>query len=117
MYNFNIIKLDAIPSTNDFLKQKYQQQEAKDDDVVWALHQTKGRGQQQNTWISSAGENLTVSVYKVFTDFFVSEAFLLNTAVCMAIINTISSFRLTDIKVKWPNDILSENKKNRGRFN
>lgn len=111
MYNFNIIKLDAIPSTNDYLKQRHHQRTAKDDDLCWAAYQEQGRGQFQNKWTALSGKNLTFSVYKRFHSLSVTESFFLNAAVCTALINAISDLGLSDTKVKWPNDILSANKK------
>ena len=111
MYNFNIIKLDAIPSSNDFLKQRHYENSAKNDDLCWAGFQTKGRGQHQNRWNAAAGKNLTFSIYKVFEGFSLGQSFLLNAAVCVAVVEALKEIGLFDTKVKWPNDILSANKK------
>ena len=43
MTKFNIIKLDAIGSTNDWFKNKFQSQKCQDGDVVWAMNQTRGK--------------------------------------------------------------------------
>lgn len=111
MYSFNVIKLDAISSTNDYLKQRHHDGLAKDEDLCWASYQKHGRGQFQNKWIAGSGKNLTFSVYKRFHSFSVRESFLLNAAVCSALIHAISDLGLSDTKVKWPNDIMSANKK------
>jgi len=111
MYNFNIIKLDAIPSTNNYLKARHHIGKIKNDDLCWAAFQSEGRGQHQNKWRAAAGKNLTFSVYKGFSSFSATESFLLNTAVCAALVKALFDLGLFDIKIKWPNDILSDNKK------
>ena len=49
---FNIIKLDAITSTNDYLKKKYKSSSCKDGDIIWTKEQTKGKGQRENRCIT-----------------------------------------------------------------
>ena len=45
MSKFNIIKLDAIGSTNDWLKDKFFNGNCSDGDVIWVMNQTAGKGQ------------------------------------------------------------------------
>ena len=45
MSYFNIIKLDATASSNDWLKEKLLSGSCVDGQVVWVKNQTKGRGQ------------------------------------------------------------------------
>ncbi len=111
MYNFNIIKLDAISSTSDLLKEKYHQGKVKNNDLILAAYQNKGRGQHNNRWVAASGENITFSIFSTFQDFSLPEKFLLNAAVCSAIVKALSGIGLFDTKIKWPNDILSENRK------
>lgn len=111
MSNFNVIKLDAIPSTNDWLKDLSMQGKAVDGDVVWVLNQTHGRGQRENVWQSQAGKSLTMSVFKCHNAFDAKQSFMINCAVSLAICHTLKNHYHLDVKVKWPNDILSAGKK------
>ena len=111
MTKFNIIKLDAIGSTNDWLKNKLQFGNCEDGDVAWTLSQTKGRGQHSNIWSSDTRKNITFSVFKRFSGLNSVESFLINCAVTLAIIETLERFNIPNLKIKWPNDILSANKK------
>jgi BirA family biotin operon repressor/biotin-[acetyl-CoA-carboxylase] ligase len=86
-----LIKLDAIDSTNDFLKGISAQQDPENFTVVTAENQSKGKGQMGAVWNSEVGKNLIMSV--LVKDFLVE-------------INEIP-----DLSIKWPNDILSANKK------
>jgi len=106
-----LIKLDAIDSTNDFLKSLSSQDELENFTVVTAENQTKGKGQVGGVWKSEAGKNLTMSV--LVKDFLFSneEVFNLSVLVSLSVAEVLKSLNIPDICVKWPNDILSYNKK------
>lgn len=107
----HIIKLNAIPSTNAFLKELISKQEFENYTVVITEHQIEGKGQRGNSWFSESGKNLTFSVLiKGFTIESISP-FLLNAVVAISLIEALETFNLKELKIKWPNDILSENKK------
>ena len=101
MTKFNIIKLDAIGSTNDWFKNKFQSQKCQDGDVVWAMNQTRGKGQGSNVWLSDAHKNITFSVFKHFSGLNSAESFLINFAVTLAIIRTLEKFNIPNLKIKW----------------
>jgi BirA family transcriptional regulator, biotin operon repressor / biotin---[acetyl-CoA-carboxylase] ligase len=111
MSYFKLIKLNAIPSTNNFLKERYQKGDCVDGELVWAKEQTKGRGQRERNWISSAENSLTFSVYRTFTNFHSRNTFMVSAGVAIGIINALKVIGIPDLKIKWPNDILSCNKK------
>ena len=111
MFNFNIIKLDAISSTNDWLKEKYDKNSCVDGDLIWVNEQTMGRGQNSNKWLSEAGKNLTFSFFKVLKSLKVNDQFIINCSVSTAIINALKKIHVPNLSLKWPNDILSDDKK------
>ena len=110
MSYFKIIKLNAIPSTNDYLKKRYKSGNVFDGELVWTENQTSGRGQRNKKWISEPFTSLTFSIYKQF-DHLLINPFKLNAIVCLAIINALEKLSIPELSIKWPNDILSENKK------
>ncbi|GGI58244.1 biotin--[acetyl-CoA-carboxylase] ligase [Winogradskyella haliclonae] len=83
----------------------------KDFTVVIADEQTNGRGQMGTTWQGEASKNLTFSVFKDVSFLKVSEQFYISMAVALGITKALNELRVPKIKIKWPNDILSENKK------
>ena len=111
MFNFNIIKLDAISSTNDWLKEKYDKNSCLDGDLIWVNEQTMGRGQNSNKWLSEAGKNLTFSFFKVLKSLKVNDQFIINCSVSTAIIDALKKIHVPNLSLKWPNDILSDDKK------
>jgi BirA family biotin operon repressor/biotin-[acetyl-CoA-carboxylase] ligase len=111
MSYFNIIKLNATPSTNDFLKERHQKGLCKEGDLVWAKDQTSGRGQRDRTWVSSFENSLTFSIYKTYEHFSSAHTFAISVAVAVGIMNALHALNIQNLSIKWPNDILSENKK------
>jgi BirA family biotin operon repressor/biotin-[acetyl-CoA-carboxylase] ligase len=106
-----IIKLNAIDSTNLFLRSLSIDTNVEDFTVVVAKHQTKGRGQMGTVWSSQDTKNLTFSVFKRFDDLKLDQHFVISMVASLAVINTLKKLNLPKLSVKWPNDILSENKK------
>ena len=106
-----LIKLDAIDSTNDFLKALASQDELDNFTVVTAENQTKGKGQMGSKWQSESGKNLIMSA--LVKDFLHDnkQVFNLSIIVSLAVIETLNSFDIPNLCIKWPNDIMSYNKK------
>lgn len=106
-----LIKLDAIDSTNEFLKGLSNKQELENFTVVTAENQTKGKGQMGAIWTSEVGKNLILSV--LIKDFLVdiSQIYDLNIIVSLAVIEALESYKIPKLTIKWPNDIMSDNKK------
>jgi BirA family transcriptional regulator, biotin operon repressor / biotin---[acetyl-CoA-carboxylase] ligase len=106
-----LIKLDAIDSTNDFLRGLASRQTLENFTVVTAENQTKGKGQMGAVWNSEPGKNLIMSVL-VF-DFVndVNRLFDINIVVSISIIQALEDFNIPELSVKWPNDIMSYTKK------
>lgn len=107
----NLIKLNATPSTNDYLKQLTVTDTLSDFTVVWADVQTQGKGQRGAKWITQEAKNLTFSIFIGNSKLHIHDIFTLNVIVSNAIITALHDLNLTNIWVKWPNDILSYNKK------
>ena len=106
-----LIKLDATRSTNEFLKELWQNKQAKDGTVVWALDQYGGRGQQGTIWYSQAGKNLTFSILSLNDDLDIKDQFLLNMAVSLSIYTALKELEIPELCIKWPNDIMSGTEK------
>ncbi|BAO74731.1 biotin--[acetyl-CoA-carboxylase] ligase [Winogradskyella sp. PG-2] len=106
-----IIKLNAIDSTNAFLKLMAAKTLPKDYTVVSADLQTEGRGQMGTNWEAEEGKNLTASVFKALPSFEIEKQFYISMVVSLAICKALTAFNIPKLSIKWPNDILSEDKK------
>jgi BirA family biotin operon repressor/biotin-[acetyl-CoA-carboxylase] ligase len=108
---FNLIKLDATTSTNDFLKSLIKEVDIENFTVVQADFQSKGKGQMGTVWASEKGKNLILSVLVRETWMDINLLFELNRLVSLSILQTLNRFEIPNISIKWPNDIMSGNKK------
>lgn len=106
-----IIKLNAIDSTNDFLKELAKNQSLENFTTVVANSQSKGRGQMGTQWISEDGNNLIMSVLVKNLAIGIEDVFVLNCMVSVAIIDALVGFEVPNLSIKWPNDIMSDAKK------
>ena len=107
----HLIKLNATDSTNSYLRKLSGESILKDYTIVQTENQTNGRGQMGTIWESESSKNLTMSVFKDVSKLYVEHPFYISMATSLAIIKTLQSFLVPKLSIKWPNDILSEDKK------
>ncbi len=105
------IKLDAIDSTNDYLKALAKKESLGNFTTVIAENQLKGKGQMGSDWISEEGKNLTMSVLVKSNSINNNTVFDINVAVALSIITVLDTLNIPKVAVKWPNDIMAESKK------
>ena len=111
MYVSKIIKVNATRSTNDKVKMLIKSKKIESGDIVVAKYQYGGRGQHKNKWYSSYGKNLLCSMLYRPLDLNVNQVFSINQVVSLAVLKTIRKFSKEKCFIKWPNDIMSVNKK------
>ena len=107
----NIIKLNAIDSTNSYIKNLANKKALENYTVVLAEHQILGRGQVGTTWVSETGKNLTFSMLISLEDLRIENQFYLSMAVSLGILEALKSNVKIPLMVKWPNDILADKDK------
>jgi BirA family biotin operon repressor/biotin-[acetyl-CoA-carboxylase] ligase len=107
----HFIDLKSIDSTNVYALKMIQEKKCFEGTLISALEQNNGKGQRGNHWNSNPGENITASI--IFTPAFLNakEQFDLNKTIALAIRDFISALCKEKVKIKWPNDILVDNKK------
>lgn len=101
------LKIDVfqiIDSTNDFLKSREHSLLTQ---LCCAEQQTKGRGRFSRSWDSPFGKNIYLSL-RLTLPLAVAQLSGLGLAVCLSIIKTLGR---EDLQVKWPNDIVFNDKK------
>lgn len=106
-----LIKLDAIDSTNNYLKQLAKEKVLENYTAVMAFEQTKGKGQMGSQWVSESGKNLTISVLVKDLPLDVISIYDFNVAVALAAVTLLQWNAIEKVNVKWPNDIMAEQKK------
>jgi BirA family transcriptional regulator, biotin operon repressor / biotin---[acetyl-CoA-carboxylase] ligase len=106
-----LIKLTEVSSTNDYAARLINENKAADGVVVSAAHQTSGKGQEKNTWESSPGKNLTISII-IQPGIEAGEQFLLNMISSLAVRDFVKHHLPgSKISIKWPNDIYVDDRK------
>ena len=106
-----LIKLSAIGSTNSYLKELVANTQLEDEVIVVAKEQIAGRGQHGASWQSQPNKSLTCSLFRRFQDVSIEQQTLLNFTVSLALLNVLKEFNIPDVSIKWPNDIMSRQKK------
>lgn len=106
-----IIKLNAIDSTNSFLKDLVLNSDVENLTTVVTKNQTSGRGQTDAKWHSEPFKNLTFSTFVAFSDFKIEHKKYLNFAISLAVYEVLATKNITKLAIKWPNDIMSANQK------
>ncbi len=106
-----IIKLNATDSTNSYMRRLSSEESLEDYTIVMTNHQTHGRGQMGTVWSSENSKNLMFSVFKDTSGFNLEYPFFISMVTSLAILKTLQSFSISKLAIKWPNDILSEDKK------
>jgi BirA family biotin operon repressor/biotin-[acetyl-CoA-carboxylase] ligase len=106
MIGKKIIWFDKINSTNLYIKNHHKNLES--GTIIAAKHQTAGYGRLQRNWEDSANNNLTFSLLLKLP---LSERISLLTQVTAAsVYKTLKELNI-DVSIKWPNDIIVDNKK------
>ncbi|WP_126653182.1 biotin--[acetyl-CoA-carboxylase] ligase [Chryseobacterium aureum] len=74
------------------------------------FNQTKGRGQYGNVWTQTAGKNLAYTL-AVNTQNILCSDFMFNYYTAMVIRDFLAKLSDSEVKIKWPNDIILKGKK------
>jgi BirA family biotin operon repressor/biotin-[acetyl-CoA-carboxylase] ligase len=104
-----IIELDKTTSTNQYLMNLASEGKAVHETIVIAEEQTAGKGQGENLWVSEPGMNLTFSMYVKYLMKANTQAWM-SKSIALAVFDFISLYTQNAV-IKWPNDILVNDKK------
>lgn len=105
--SFNLIYFNELDSTNDFLKSNYQKYNHKT--VIVAENQLKGRGRMNRTWYNAKGDSLLFSIL-LTTRINANQIGKISLMACASCFLALSK-HLPNLVIKWPNDLIVNNKK------
>jgi len=106
-----IIEFDSIDSTNNYAMQLIDADKAQPGLTIVAQSQREGKGQRGRTWADVPGQSLLMSVITT-PGIAISGQFAFNALVAATIADVIGTFaENTPIYIKWPNDIIVNDKK------
>lgn len=105
-----IIFLKCIDSTNNYSVEAFRSGEIDSGTVVVADFQTKGKGQRGKKWNAKSGLNLLVSITADLDLWKVKNIISLNHIIALSIQYFLFKY-ISDVSIKWPNDIMVSDKK------
>ena len=107
-----IIKLKEVDSTNIYAREILKKfPEIVEGTTIVASFQTSAQGQDGNYWESGKEQNILLSIILHPEFLKPDQLFYLNISVSLALYDFVESYNISDIKIKWPNDIYVGNKK------
>lgn len=107
----NLVYVPECHSTNTLASELCQRTSTTEGTIVITDNQTKGRGQRGNTWLSDPFKNLTFSLILRPTFLKPADQFNLTMAISLALRDFLTHSILGSVKIKWPNDLLVNDKK------
>lgn len=111
LLNAPVIELDTIDSTNNYAMRLVDADTAQAGLTIVAKVQTGGKGQRGKKWQDSLGESLLMSIV-LQPGYEIEQQFAFNMAVSLAIADYLQEiYENWNIRIKWPNDILVNDKK------
>ena len=103
-----VIFLDSVDSTNLYVKEHMA--ELSDLTAVYTSHQTSGRGRLNRKWIDTGSQNIYLTILlkpdNKYQNVFPNLTQYLSVVLC----ETLAEYGV-DGRIKWPNDVLVNNKK------
>ena len=101
--DFKVIHIEETDSTNRWLRECECHNGGRI--CVVADYQTAGKGCGTNSWESERGKNLTFSVLIHPEEIPANRQFHITEITSVAVCETLKTFGLQDVSIKWPNDI------------
>ncbi|QIK16606.1 biotin--[acetyl-CoA-carboxylase] ligase [Blattabacterium sp. DPU] len=113
IWPINLIVLEKINSTNQYARKYISEYNWT---VIWTMNQTQGIGMDQKLWYTEKKKNLTFSIIlKPIKILYAKKKHIINIITSNAIHKILSKYynqkNKEKIWIKWPNDIIANNKK------
>lgn len=108
LWGGRVWRFDELPSTNTWAMDHGAL--VQHGDVIWAVAQSAGRGRLGRAWLAAPGKCLTVSLV-VAEPAFVALAPNLGQLAAWAVRDTLRGLGVADVRLKWPNDVMVDERK------
>lgn len=105
------IELLSVDSTNNYAMQQVHKGLAKHGVAYFAHEQFRGKGQRNKEWYTTAAENIILSVVLNTSSLQVSHPCSLSFAMALAVYDFFKSYAVTNVSIKWPNDLYWRDRK------
>lgn len=106
-----VIEVDTIDSTNNYAMSLINADTAQAGMTIIAKTQTGGKGQRGRVWQDAHGQSLLMSIITA-PRYTLDAQFAFNASIALGIVDVLESyFDNCRIQIKWPNDIIVNDKK------
>lgn len=109
-FQFQFIHLNSVNSTNIYAFELLNEKSDKEGVVVTTDFQESGKGQLGQVWESERAKNLQFSII-VSPKLAIERQFELSQLVAVSLKQWLDTLAVGQVKIKWPNDILVNDKK------
>ncbi|MBP8959390.1 MAG: biotin--[acetyl-CoA-carboxylase] ligase [Bacteroidales bacterium] len=101
---------ERLSSTNTHASAMLRKNKIQEGTVIYTGFQTAGRGHGQNRWESEKDKNLLMSIVLYPSVIRADKQFLLSKVISLGIKDFLNNF-VSEVSIKWPNDIFIKNDK------
>lgn len=105
-----LVILDQVDSTNNYTANLIKTGNIQHGTVILSYNQQSGRGQRGTAWSSDPYKNIAFSIYLKHAYATLGNYHFLSYAIALAVKDLLEQYGITP-KIKWPNDLLVEDKK------
>jgi len=105
-----LVILDQVDSTNNYTANLIKTGDIQHGTVILSYNQQSGRGQRGTAWSSDPYKNIAFSIYLKHAYATLGNSHFLSYAVALAVKDLLEQHGIVS-KIKWPNDLLAEDKK------
>lgn len=106
--NYHELHFHEIDSTNNYLKNSYRL--LNNFTFVSAGYQNKGKGRNDRLWLSEKGQNLMFS-FLIKDENLLKQSAIISLLTAVEIAKVLEQYKINDVSIKWPNDVLTSDKK------
>ena len=106
--DYHLLHFKEIDSTNNYLKNSYQL--LSDFTFASTDYQSRGKGRNDRVWSSEAGENLMFS-FLIKNEELLKKSTILSILTGVEVAREIEKYGIDNVSIKWPNDVLINDKK------
>ena len=105
---YHLVHFKEIDSTNSYLKNTYRLLD--DFTFVSTDYQSSGKGRNNRVWESNSGENLMFS-FLIKNEELMKQSSILSILTAVEVAKEIEMIGINNVTIKWPNDVLINDKK------
>lgn len=101
------IHFRSLSSTNEIVAELVSKINPTHGMVLSTDFQSSGKGQFDRIWLGNAGQNIAMSIFVEPRFLLPSQQFYLSKATAVAVCHLLEDLGISDVAIKWPNDVLA----------